>query len=203
MHRYPARTVGRPRLIVQSSATALAIAALGAGLSAAEPGGAAHGESLWALAARVANFLVLAGGLYYLLRNPLARYLNARSEQIRTDLATAAETRREAAARLRQVEARLRALPSEIAALEARGREEIAAEELRLTRAAEAERQRMADQTRREIERQLLAARRELAEYAADLAVGVARARLARELTPEDQMRLIDRYVAQMRTRHD
>lgn len=203
MQRYPARPVGRPHLIVQSSATALAIAALGAGLSAAEPGGAAHGESLWALVARVANFLVLVAGLYYLLRNPLERYLSARSEQIRTDLATAAETRREASARLRQVEERLRALPAEIAALEGRGREEIAAEELRLTRAAEAERQRMADQTRREIERQLLAARRELAEYAADLAVGVARARLARELTPEEQMRLVDRYVAQMRTRHD
>lgn len=203
MRAHPARTVGCVHLIVRSAATALAVAALGAGLSAAEPGGAAHGESLWALAARVANFLVLAGGLYYLLRKPLERYLNARSEQIRTDLATAAETRREAAARLRQVEERLRALPSEIAALEARGREEVAAEELRLTRAAEAERQRLADQTRREIERQLLAARRALAEYAADLAIGVARARVTRELTPEEQMRLIDRYMAQVRTRHD
>lgn len=203
MRAHPVRTIGRPHLIVQSAAIALAITACGVGLSAAEPGGAAHGESLWALVARVANFLVLVAGLYYLLRNPLERYLSARSEQIRTDLATAAETRREASARLRQVEERLRALPAEIAALEGRGREEIAAEELRLTRAAEAERQRMADQTRREIERQLLAARRELAEYAADLAVGVARARLARELTPEEQMRLVDRYVAQMRTRHD
>jgi F-type H+-transporting ATPase subunit b len=166
------------------------VVALGVSLSAAEPAGEAHGESLWTLVARAANFVILAGGLYYLLRNPLGRYLQARSEQIRSDLATAAETRREAAARLQQVEERLRVLPSEIAALEARGREEIAAEEARIARAAEAE-------------RQLVAARRALAEHAADLAVGVARARLARELTTEEQMRLIDRYVAQMGTRHD
>jgi F-type H+-transporting ATPase subunit b len=193
----------RPLPGLHAAATALAVAALGAGLSAAEGGGEAHGESLWALIARVANFLVLAGGLYYLLRNPLGRYLQARSEQIRSDLATAAETRREAAARLKQVEERLRVLPAEIAALEARGREEIAAEEARIAQAAEVERQRLIEQTRREIERQLLTARRALAEHAADLAVGVARARLERELTPEEQMRLIDRYVAQVRTRHD
>jgi F-type H+-transporting ATPase subunit b len=203
MRPHPPRFFRRPLPALRPAATALAVVALGAGLSAAEPAGETHGESLWTLIARVANFLILAGGLYYLLRNPLGRYLQARSEQIRSDLAAAAETRREAAARLQQVEERLRVLPSEIAALEARGREEIAAEEARIARAAEAERQRLADQTRREIERQLVAARRALAEHAADLAVGVARARLARELTPEEQMRLIDRYVVQMRTRHD
>jgi F-type H+-transporting ATPase subunit b len=164
---------------------------------------APHGESLLAFLARIANFVILAGGLYYLLKSPLGNYLSARSEQIRSDLVHAAQTREEASARLGAIEARLEALPGEIDALKARGKEEIAAEEARIKQAAEAERVRLVDQTRREIERQLQIARRDLTAHAADLAVGVARARLAHEITDEQQARLIDRYVSQVGTTHE
>jgi F-type H+-transporting ATPase subunit b len=164
---------------------------------------AAHGESLWSFLSRIANFAILAGGLYYLLRSPLGRYLDARSQQIRSDLEHAAETRAEAASRLAEIDARLKALPRELEALKARGEAEVAAEGARIRQAAEAERVRLIEQTRREIDRQLQIARRDLTAHAADLAVGVARSRLSRELTEEQQLRLIDRYVAQVETRHE
>lgn len=44
----------------------------GAGEAAAEHG-EEHGESLWAFLSRIANFVILAGGLVYLLRSPLGR----------------------------------------------------------------------------------------------------------------------------------
>jgi F-type H+-transporting ATPase subunit b len=172
-------------------------------IAEAEHGAAEHGESLWSFLSRIANFIILAGGLYYLLRSPLGRYLDARGQQIRSDLEHAATTRTEAAARLAQIEARMKVLPQEIEALKARGREEIAAEQVRIRQAAEAEQRRLVDQTRREIDRQLQIARRELGTYAADLAVGVARARLERELTVDQQARLIDRYVEQVGTAHE
>jgi F0F1-type ATP synthase membrane subunit b/b' len=55
------------------------------------------------------------------------------------------------------------------------------------------------EQTRREIATRLRIARRELTEHAARLAVQVAHDRIQRTITPEDQLRLVDRYTTQLR----
>ena len=44
----------------------------------------------------------------------------------------------------------------------------------------------------------LRVARRELTEHAARLAVQVAEDRIRRNITPDDQIRLLDRYTAQI-----
>lgn len=176
-----------------------------AGQGAAEHEGAAehgaeaeHEESPTAFLARLANFLILAGGLYYVLKSPIKRYLDDRGQQIRGDLSQAAQLRAAASRQMTEIDARLKALPAEIDALKLRGKEEIVAEQARIKQAAEAERQRLVEQTRREIDRQLQIARRDLTQHAADLAVSVARERLTRELGPEEQLRLVDRYAAQV-----
>ena len=69
----------------------------------------------------------------------------------------------------------------------------------RIAQAAATERERLLDQTRREIDMRLRMARRELTEYAAELAVSVAQERIKRTITPEDQLRLVDRYAAQLK----
>ena len=45
----------------------------------------------------------------------------------------------------------------------------------------------------------LRVARRELTAHAAQLAVNVAEERIKRSITPDDQLRLVDRYTAQLR----
>jgi F-type H+-transporting ATPase subunit b len=171
--------------------------------SAEGHGDAAHGESLWSFIARILNFLLLVGGLYYLLRRPLANYLDARSRQIRSDLDHATHTREESKARQAEIEARLKALPGEIEAMRARGKHEIEVEQARIRETAEAERARLVEQTSRAIDRQVQIARRDLTEHAANLAIDVARTRLATEMTDADQLRLVDRYVTQVSTAHD
>ena len=47
---------------------------------------------------------------------------------------------------------------------------------------------------------QLRIAKRELTEHAADLAIGVARERIDSRITDDDQARLVDRYVSQVKT---
>jgi F-type H+-transporting ATPase subunit b len=136
--------------------------------------------------------------LVYFLRQPVAGYLETRSTQIRQDLTTAAEMRRAAAAQLEQIQGQLAGLPAELDALRVRGREDIAAEEARIAAAAASERARLLDQTRREIDMRLRVARRELTEHAAQLAVQVAEQRIKRTITADDQMRLVDRYAAQL-----
>jgi F-type H+-transporting ATPase subunit b len=161
---------------------------------------AAHGSEhpVRDMIAKLLNFGVLVGALVYFLKGPIAGYLAGRSAQIRQDLVTAAEMRQTATAQLEAIHQKLAALPAELAALKSRGEEDVVAEKVRIAQAAAAERQRLIEQTRREIDMRLRIARRELTEHAAALAVAVAQDRIARTITPEDQLRLVDRYSAQL-----
>jgi F-type H+-transporting ATPase subunit b len=161
-----------------------------------------HAESPWAFVGKVFNFTILAGGLFLLLRKPVAGYLADRRLQVREDLLTAARLKEEAAQQMAAIDAQLKRLPDELDALRARGHDEIAAEEARIEEVAAAERARLLEQTRREIDLHLRLARRDLIAHAADLAVHVAREQIRSRITDEDQLRLVDRYVSQVRT-HD
>jgi F-type H+-transporting ATPase subunit b len=162
-------------------------------------GGEGGHESPWALPARIFNFAILAGGLFYLLRSPLAGYLTQMGIQVRSELTSAANLRKEAAAQLVAVEAKMQALPGEIEALKRRGAEEIAAEEGRIAGLAEAERQRLLEQATREIGMQLRIAERDLKQRAGELAVELATARVKRTITTADHERLVNQYVSQVR----
>jgi F-type H+-transporting ATPase subunit b len=168
--------------------------------AAAEHGEAAHGSehAVRDTIARLFNFAVLVGAVTYFLKGPIAGYLAGRSAQIRQDLVTAAEMRKTATAALEEIQQKLAALPAELAALKVRGEEDVRAEKARIAQAGGVERERLLEQTRREIDMRLRMARRELTEYAAQLAVSVAQERIARTITPEDQLRLVDRYASQL-----
>jgi F-type H+-transporting ATPase subunit b len=148
---------------------------------------------------RLANFAILAGTLVYFLRKPVADYLASRSAQIRQDLVTAAEMRTTATAQLAEIDNKLKALPGELEALKRQGAQDVEAERVRIEKAAVEERTRLLEQTRREIDMRMRIARRELTEHAARLAVEVAETRIKRSITPDDQLRLVDRYASQLR----
>ncbi len=157
-----------------------------------------HEDGLVSIVARLVNFGVLAGSLVYLLRSPLAGYLANRRAQIQSDLVNAAEMKQAAAAQIEEIDRKMKALPGDLEALRKQGGEEIAAEEARIQAAASAERERLLEQARREIDLQVKVAERELVSHAADLAVGVATARIKTTITADDQERLVDRYVQQL-----
>jgi len=144
-------------------------------------------------------WIILIGALVYLLRSPLATYLNDRGTKIRSDLVNAARMKQEAAAQLEEIDRRMEALPGELEALRAQGAQEIAAEETRIRAAAAAERDRLLEQARRDIDQHVKVAERELVNHAADLAVGVAAERIKKTITDDDQKRLADRYVQQLK----
>lgn len=157
-----------------------------------------HSGGVLSLIAKLVNFAVLVGLLTYFLKTPIAGYLDTRASEIRQDLVAASEMRREATAQLAEIERRLQALPAELEALKARGAEDVRAEQARMSQAVATERQRLLDQTRREIEMRLRVARRDLIARAAQLAVDVAEQRVTQSLTPEDHLRLMDRYTTQV-----
>jgi F-type H+-transporting ATPase subunit b len=161
--------------------------------------GAEHAEGVLPVVARFVNFAILIGTLVYLLRSPLMTYMNDRGTQIRSDLVNAAEMKRTAAAQLEEIDRRMKALPGELEVLRAQGAQEIAAEAARIRAAAATERDRLLEQARRDIDQHVKIAERELVSHAADLAVGVAAERIRKTITDDDQKRLADRYVQQLK----
>jgi len=183
------------RKLLLTAALAMAIVAvLPVDALAAE----AEHEGILPTVARLFNFAILAGVLVYFLRRPIQEYLQTRSGQIRQDLVTAADMRRAATQQLEEIQRRMAGLPAELETLRTRGAEDIAAEKARIAETAKVERERLLEQTRREIQMRLRVARRELTELAAQLAVQVAEQRIKRNITPDDQLRLLDRYAVQV-----
>ena len=199
----PIRATVRAALLVVSLLVATAAPPLAAAQPEAAPSsehsGTPHGQTLLQSIAKVVNFAILGGILVYFLKAPIGAYLVSREMAIRQDLVTAAEMRATATAQLVDIERQLQALPAELDALKRQGAEDLRAEQARIAQTAAAERDRLIAQTHREIESRLRMAQRQLTEHAADLAIRVAEERIRRTITPEDQLRLVDRYAAQLR----
>jgi len=141
------------------------------------------------------NFLMLAGGLGYLIKKNGTPFLEVRSRKIREDIVQAEEVRQDAERRAAEVDRRLAGLESEIAALRAESKKE-----------AEVEKERMRQQTLLEIakvrihaEQEIAAsgktARAELKQYAAELAIGLAEQKLRARMTPGTQEALVRGFV--------
>src|SRR5262249_11499348 len=154
----------RPASLAAVMAMAVFIVAVGATTRAAspppqEPARAettraepheAEGGGLTDVLARIVNFSILAGTLFYLLKSPVRTYLADRGTTIRRDLVNAAESRQAAAEQIAEIDRRMSALPGELEALRAQGAQEITAEEARIRAAAASERERLLEQARRE-----------------------------------------------------
>jgi F-type H+-transporting ATPase subunit b len=147
----------------------------------------------------VANFIIFIGVLYYFFNKPFSEYLAGRSSTIRKDLVEAAALKSTATAQLASIEQKLQALPGELNALRTRGAEDIKAEEQRIAAQAAADRERLLEQTRREIDLQVRLAKKEILDHAADLSVQLATERIRQEITPEDQSRIVERYLDQVK----
>lgn len=149
--------------------------------------------------AKALNFGLLVAALIYFLKSPIAAHIATRITQVKQDLVTAADLKKTASAQLAEIQQKMAALPAELEALRRQGADDVKAERERISRAADTERVRLLDQTRREIDMRLRVAKRELTEHAAQLAVQVAEQRIKRVITPDDQIRLVDRYASQLK----
>lgn len=151
-----------------------------------------HGKlELW----KWANFVVLAGGLGYLIGKNAGPFFASRSQQIRKDMFEAQAARKQAEERAADVDRRLASLESEIAALRAESQREAQAEAERLSRHTAAEMTKMQSHAEQEIVAAGKAARTELKRVSAHLAVELAEQRLKARMDPEIQDALVRGFV--------
>lgn len=152
------------------------------------------------LAFQVLNFAGLVAILYFGGRKAVRAGLQARHQQIKTDLASAAETRAAAQARFEQQEKRLASLEQEIAAIAASIKQEAEAEKQRLIAQAEERAKRIREESEFIIEQQVKQAEEDLRREVAVAAVALAEKIVRNQMMPGDQQRMIDSFVGDIAT---
>jgi ATP synthase F0 subunit b len=180
--------------------SALVPAAFAATPAVAAVGGASAtwlGLPVWVWA--WANLIVF-WGILIRYAGPLVRdFFVRRRARIREELQLAAQQRREAEEARDSLKRQLAELHAEVARLRAESEEQGRRERDEILAHAERERERVVEQTRLEIDQRVKRARQELVQLAADLAAGLARERLEREITPDDRRRLVARGLELLR----
>jgi F-type H+-transporting ATPase subunit b len=131
-----------------------------------------------ATAFTIANFVLLAVGVAWLVIKIVPKSLRDRSASIQKDLADARTVTEEARARLSGVEERLSKLDSEIAAMRDHAEQEAAHAEQRIKAAVEDEASKILAAAEQEIAAATGHAQKQLQQYAAEMAIEQAARKL-------------------------
>lgn len=162
-----------------------------------------HGSQTKDFLGKVLNFLVLFGGLAYLLRKPLGSFLQARSESVAKELRDARESREEAIERVASVEARLDSLDKEVEELRLAAEKDGQTLHQSLIEEARKDADRLKRFAQQEIEMLTQDSVRDIKEFAAALATDLARQRIQDRLTGEDQSSLIEKSIERFEKLHE
>ena len=159
---------------------------------AGEEGGEQRHEAIY----KWINFVILAGGLGYLLRKPLAEFFAGRSASIRKSLEEGRKALEASAAQLRAVEERLQHFEEEMASFKAAAWREMEEERERRRQATAQETEKMLESLRAQMKTATQQARVELKLYAAELAVELAEKMIGERLDEASQQRLVSQFIA-------
>jgi F-type H+-transporting ATPase subunit b len=169
-----------------------------------ESGGSKHEEEsgntiYW----KVANFVLFAGLLGYLISKKAGGYFSARTSEIRKGLDDAARMKAEAGARYAEIEKRLANIGAEIESLRTQARQESAAEGERVREETGRELRKLQVHAEQEIAAAGKAAQQELRAYSASLAVDLAAKRIRDRITPEADSAIAEEMVKDLDRRPD
>jgi F-type H+-transporting ATPase subunit b len=149
-----------------------------------------------ATAFTVANFLVLAVLVGWLLVKTLPKTFRDRNTAIQRHLVNARTVTEEARARLSSVEDRLSKLDDQIAAIRAQAEKDSALDEQRIKAGVEAEKQKILADAEQEIKAATSLAQRQIQRYAAELAIDQAAHKLV--VTAETDRLIVQNFARRL-----
>lgn len=158
-------------------------------------------ESFWTSPAgfpKAVNLLLFLGILFYLLRKPAREFFAKRLADVREILERAAREKEGAMARMAELDARFNRLDAELAEIKKQAQDEAVAERERVELETKRDIDKFRASAQREIESAKQIALADLREFAATKSVELAEQIIRRELSPEDDARLLQRVSDQL-----
>ncbi len=180
--------------------TTLALAFLPALLLAEEAageGGEHHGPGM-AVVYHAINFAILFGLLFYFLRKPAKEFFASRATLIRSNIEEAKQRKEEASKKYAEYERRLQSIEGEMQGLITGLKQDGELERKRLLETAEQQAASLQSNSERMLQQELRKAKEDLKREAVGLAGQLAEDLIRKNLTPEDQGRLVGQYLEKM-----
>jgi len=157
-----------------------------------------HSSNSMVFIGKIVNFLILFGGLIFLLRKPLKKFLAGRAHDIENQLEEVRGSRLEAGRKLQDAGTRLEKIADEVEKIKKEAEEEGLHEKKNIIDAARLESERLKVLTRQEIEMLTRASIIELKRYTAELATSLASERIQKKITQAGQFALIDKSIGKL-----
>jgi F-type H+-transporting ATPase subunit b len=162
------------------------------------PGEAEKAAGTADFAGKVVNFLILFGGLGFVLYKPVRTFLENRTLEIRRSLEEAKSSRKEAEDRYEATMRRVEGLSEEIAKMKAEAEAQGNKEKARIAKQAEEEAARVLRLVRQEIDAHTQTGIREVRTFVAEMATSLARERIRKNLVPDDHSLLVDKSIERL-----
>ena len=153
------------------------------------------GLELW----KFLNLAIFLAAAIYVLRKKINTALLARREAIQQELLTAQAERERALTRVSEAEDLLSRVDEHVGAIHKQAAQEAEAERQRLADTTTREKEKLNQQAQREIETANKLARKELRQFLAMRSVEMARESVRRQMRPEDDTRLINESIGDLR----
>ena len=159
------------------------------------PAEGSHVSPLTDLLGKTVNFIILFGGLGFLLAKPLRRFLAEIGLSVEKTIQETERAKTDSEARLESLKERMLSLEQEVRKIKGEGDEAGQREKERVLALARQESEKIKSFAAQEVEALSQSARAELKGHAAETAVSLARANIERRLTPELHSHLIDESI--------
>jgi len=143
---------------------------------------------------RWVNLLILFGVIIYFVRTPARKFFAGRATSITDDIRSSAQAYEKARSERAALEERVANIDRELSSIREEAEKQADLDRERVREQARKDADRLLENARREIENVTRAAQKELKEYAAELAVDLAANRISREIKPQDERKVVDRF---------
>ena len=153
------------------------------------------GLELW----KFINLAIFLSVAIFILRRPLSGALQARRETIRQEIIKAREERDIAVRKLEEADEQLAHADADVTKIREQARQEAVLERERLAVSGEREIEKLHTQAQREVEMARRVTRKTLREFLAQRSVQLAKESVRSRMSPEDDVRLINASIGELR----
>ena len=164
-----------------------------------EAHGEAHGKG-WVPTDtyRLLHFIVLAGGLFFLLKKPVSQALDARVKGIEDQLSELEAQKKAAEQKLAEYSQKFAQLEKESESIVAEYVRQGEEAKIRILKEAESAADKMKAQAQKNIESEIQRAKAQLQEEILNQALAKAEALIKEKINTDDQEKLVDEYLAKV-----
>ncbi len=162
-----------------------------------------HGSGSSGFIGKVLNFLILFGGLTFILRKPMSRFLRERVDGIKVDLEETRASRKEKQKNLKNIHNRLKKVAGEARSIKLEAENIGKKDRERILQEAGIEAERLKESAKQDIELLSQFGIQELKTYTAEVSITIAREKIRKKMRPESQAILIDRSIKKLETLYE